>query len=134
MWSGFEMKQVISFLGAAIITFLLSSTIINTFHIFELKKEIQLLSQKIEQVKTTHYMKQVEIANCQYDETELLRKELLAAQNRIKELESVSYQLYYKESREGKSLEIKGNDNMLLEIYKNFIAQPRKGEVFEMNK
>ena len=128
------MKQVISFLGAAIITFLLSSTIINTFHIFQLQEKIQLLSQKIEQAKVVHYMKQVEITNCQYDETELLRKELLAAQNRIKELESVTYQLYYKESREGKSLEIKGNDNMLLETYKNYIAPLRKGEVFEMNK
>ena len=128
------MKQVISFLGAAIITFLLLTTITNIFHINQLRKEIQLLSQKIEQVKTTHYMKQVEITNCQYDETELLRKELLAAQNRIKELESVSYQLYYKESHEGKSLEIKGNDNMLLETYKNYIALLRKGEVFEERK
>jgi len=126
--------KTLYYLIGFLIVFSCITNYINSQHINQLRKEIQLLSQKIEQAKVVHYMKQVEIANCQYDETELLRKELLAAQNRIKELEAMTYQLYYKESHEGKSLEIKGNDNMLLEIYKNFIAQPRKGEVFEMNK
>ena len=126
--------KTLYFLAGFLIVFSCIINCINSQHINQLQEEIQLLSQKIEQAKVVHYMKQVEITNCQYDETELLRKELLAAQNRIKELESVSYQLYYKESREGKSLEIKGNDNMLLETYRNYITQPRKGEVFEINK